>query len=94
MNAIVTAKMDGAVAKISVTADVYLAGTNELKGQLTYNFDIGADAQKRMLCGILHGKGNNASAAETGLLNFCCPALLTRCLGSVIAGGQNIPPMH
>ena len=61
MNAIVTAKMDGAVAKISVTADVYLAGSKELKGQLTYNFDIGADAQANVVWNFTW-KGNNASS--------------------------------
>ena len=65
-NAIVTAKMDGAVAKISVTADVYLAGSKELKGQLTYNFDIGTDAQAKVTWNFTW-RANNASAAETGL---------------------------
>jgi beta-galactosidase len=71
-NAAVKAKMEGAVAKISVTADVYLAGKNELKGQLTYTFEIGADAQANVAWNLLW-KAPIASASETGL-KFLLPA--------------------
>lgn len=71
-NAAVNAKMEGSVAKISVTADVYLAGTNELKGQLTYTFEIGADAQANVAWNLVW-KAPNASASETGL-KFLLPA--------------------
>jgi len=75
-NAVVTAKMDGAVAKISVTADVYLAGSEELKGQLHYTLDIGADAQADVAWN-LDWKATNASALEAGL-KFLLPSATDR----------------
>jgi len=65
-NAVVTAKMEGPVAKIAVTADVYLAETNELKAQLTYTLDIGSDAQAD-LNWKLAWKAADVSAREAGL---------------------------
>ena len=75
-NAVVTAKMDGAIAKISVTADVYLAGSEELKGQLHYTFDIGADAQADVAWN-LDWKATNAGALEAGL-KFLLPSATDR----------------
>jgi beta-galactosidase/beta-glucuronidase len=65
-NAVVTAITDDAVAKISVTADVYLAGSDELKGQLHYAFDIAADAQADVAWNLAW-KATNATALEAGL---------------------------
>jgi beta-galactosidase len=75
-NAVVTAKMDGAVAKISVTADVYLAGSDERKGQLHYTLDIGADAQADVAWN-LDWKATNAGALEAGL-KFLLPSSTDR----------------
>jgi hypothetical protein len=66
--------MDGAAAKISVTADVYLAGSDELKGQLNYTLDISADAQAEVAWNLTW-KGTNATALEAGL-KFLLPAAM------------------
>ena len=71
-NVVVTAKMDGAVAKVSVTTDVYLAGSDELKGQFNYTLDIGANAQADVAWNLAW-KGTNATAMEAGL-KFLLPA--------------------
>jgi beta-galactosidase len=71
-NPVVTAKMDGAMAKIAVTADVYLAGSDELKGQLTYTLDVGADAQAAFAWNLAW-KAADASAWEAGI-KFLLPA--------------------
>jgi beta-galactosidase len=73
-NAVVSAKMDGPVANISVTADVFLEGSDELKGQITYTLAIGADARANFEW-KLAWKGTNASAVETGL-KFLLPAAM------------------
>ena len=75
-NAVVTATMDGAVAKVSVAADVYLADSNELKGQLTYTLDIGADAQADVAWNLAW-KAADASALEAGI-KFLLPAAMDR----------------
>jgi beta-galactosidase len=75
-NVVVTATMDGAVAKISVTADVFLAGSDELKGQLHYTLDVGADAQADVAWNLVW-KGTNATALEAGL-KFLLPAAADR----------------
>jgi hypothetical protein len=75
-NAVVAARMDRAVARISVTADVYLAGSDELKGQLHYTFDIGADAQADVAWN-LDWKAANATALEAGL-KFLLPSATDR----------------
>jgi len=75
-NAAVTATMDGAAAKISVTTDVYLAGSDELKGQLHYTLAIGADAQADVAWNLLW-KGTNTTALEAGL-KFLLPAATDR----------------
>ena len=75
-NAVVTATMDGAAAKISVTTDVYLAGSDELKGQLHYTLAIGADAQADVAWNLVW-KGTNTTALEAGL-KFLLPAATDR----------------
>jgi hypothetical protein len=75
-NTVVTAKMDGANAKIAVTSDVFFTGTNELKGQLTYTMSIGPDAQAD-LNWSLAWKSANVSAREAGL-KFLLPASTER----------------
>jgi beta-galactosidase len=71
-NAVVNAKMEGAVAKISVTEDVFMAGTNELKGKLTYTLDVGTNAQANVAWNLVWD-APSASAGETGL-KFLLPA--------------------
>jgi beta-galactosidase/beta-glucuronidase len=75
-NTVVTANMDGPNAKIAVTADVYLAETNELKGQLTYTLDIGPDAQASLTWNLAW-KAADVSAREAGL-KFLLPATTDR----------------
>jgi beta-galactosidase len=75
-NAVVIAKMDGAIAKISVATDVYLAGSEELKGQLHYTLAVGADAQADVAWNLVW-KATNATAYETGL-KFVLPSALDR----------------
>jgi hypothetical protein len=91
-NAVVTATMDGAVAKISVTTDVYLAGTNELKGQLHYTLAIGADAQADVAWNLLW-KGINATALEAGL-KFLLPAATDRMSWLSESLWTEYPPGH
>jgi hypothetical protein len=73
-NAVVTAKMDGPAASISVTADVFLVGSDERQGQITYTLDIGADARANIEWNLAW-KGTNASAVEAGL-KFLLPAAM------------------
>ena len=68
--------MDGAVAEISVTADVRLAGSDELKGQLHYTLDVGPDAQADVTW-HLDWKAANATAMEAGL-KFLLPLTTDR----------------
>jgi hypothetical protein len=75
-NAVVTARMDGAIARISVTTDVYLAGSEELKGQLHYTLDVGADAQADVAWNLAW-KATNATALEAGL-KFLLPSATDR----------------
>ena len=75
-NAVVTGTTDGARAKISVTTDVYLAGSDELKGQLHYTLGIGADAQMDVAWN-LDWKAANATALEAGL-KFLLPSEMNR----------------
>jgi len=65
-NPAVTARMEGANAKITVTTDVYLAGSDELKGQLSYTLDIGPDAQADVTWNLVW-KAAAATAREAGL---------------------------
>ena len=71
-NVAVSASVDGANAKIAVTADVYLAGSDELKGQLTYTLDISPDAQAEVTWNLAW-KAAEATAREAGL-KFLLPA--------------------
>jgi hypothetical protein len=75
-NPVVTARMDGANAKIEVASDVYLAGSGELKGQLNYTLEIGPDAQAD-LSWKLSWKAADATAREAGL-KFLLPAATDR----------------
>ena len=65
-NAVVTGTTDGARAKISVTTDVYITGSDELKGQLHYTLGIGADSQMDVAW-HLDWKATNTTALEAGL---------------------------
>ncbi len=91
-NAVVTATMDGAVAKISVTADVYLAGSDELKGQLNYTLDVGADAQADVAWNLTW-KGTNATALEAGL-KFLLPAAMDQMSWLSESRWTEYPPGH
>ena len=76
-NAVVTASMEGTVAKISVATDFYLAGTNAFKGQLQYLLTIDADAQVDVAWRLTWQGATNATALEAGL-KFLLPASLDR----------------
>jgi len=75
-NPVVTARVDGANARIEVTSDVYLAGSAELKAQLNYTLTIGPDAQAD-LTWKLSWKAAEAAAREAGL-KFLLPAAADR----------------
>jgi beta-galactosidase len=75
-NPVVTARMDGANARVEVTSDVYLAGSDELKAQLNYTLEIGPDAQAD-LSWKLAWKAADAPAREAGL-KFLLPAAADR----------------
>jgi beta-galactosidase/beta-glucuronidase len=75
-NLAVTSGMDGANAKLSVTADVYLAGSDEPKGQLNYTLNIAPDAQADVSW-KLAWKAAAATAREAGL-KFLLPAATAR----------------
>jgi len=66
----------GMVNDISVTADVYLAGSDELKGQLHYTFDI-SPQDEMVVTWHLDWKATNASALEAGL-KFLLPSTMNR----------------
>ena len=68
--------MDGANAKLAVTTDIYLAGSDELKGQLTYNLEVSPDAQADLTWNLVW-KATNATAREAGL-KFLLPATTDR----------------
>jgi beta-galactosidase len=72
----VSVKKDGAAPKIYVTADVSLAGSDEIKGQLHYTFDAGFDAEVDVTW-RLDWKAANATAMEAGL-KFLLPAATDR----------------
>jgi hypothetical protein len=75
-NSGVTARMDGANARIEVTSDVYLAGSDELKGQLNYTLVVSPDAQAD-LAWKLSWKAADANPREAGL-KFLLPAAADR----------------
>jgi hypothetical protein len=68
--------MDGANARLEVTSDVYLAGSDELKAQLAYTLTIGPDAQAD-LSWKLAWKAAAISAREAGL-KFLLPSATDR----------------
>ena len=71
-NAVLTAKMNGDTAHVSVTSDVYLTNSPELKGQLTYTFDVGSAAQADFTW-KLAWKAADTTAYEAGI-KFLLPA--------------------
>jgi len=75
-NPAVTARMDGAHARIDVTAEVYLVGSTQPNAQLDYNLDIGPDAQADVAW-KLTWKAADAAAREAGL-KFLVPAAADR----------------
>jgi hypothetical protein len=68
--------MDGANARIEVATDVYLAGSDELKGQLNYTLVVGPDAQADVSWKFTW-KAADATAREAGL-KFLLPAAADR----------------
>jgi hypothetical protein len=84
--------MNDALAKISVTADVYLAGSDELKGQLNYTLAVGADAQVDVAWNLTW-KGTNATALEAGL-KFLLPAAMDRMSWFSESRWTEYPPGH
>ncbi len=75
-NVVMSANMNGATAHVAATADVYLTNSPELKGQLTYSFDIAADAQADFTW-KLAWKAADATAYEAGI-KFLLPAGMNR----------------
>jgi beta-galactosidase/beta-glucuronidase len=71
-NSVVKAALDGDSARLEVTSDVYLAGSDELKAQLSYTLIIRPDAQAD-LSWSLAWKAADATAREAGL-KFRLPA--------------------
>jgi beta-galactosidase/beta-glucuronidase len=91
-NPVVTARMDGANARLEVTSDVYLAGSDEIKAQLNYTLDIGPDAQAD-LSWKLSWKAADASAREAGL-KFLLPATADRMSWFSDSLWTETPPDH
>jgi beta-galactosidase len=91
-NPVVTARMDGANARIEVTSDVYLAGSDELKAQLNYTLEIGPDAQAD-LSWKLSWKTADATAREAGL-KFLLPAATDRMSWFADSLWTETPPDH
>jgi hypothetical protein len=77
---------------ISVTADVYLAGSDELKGQIRYTLDVGADAQAEVAWNLVW-KGTDASALEAGL-KFLLSAATDRMSWLSESRWTEYPPGH
>ena len=73
---VVTATIDGGNAKISVTADVSLAGSEEPKAQLSYSLVVSPEAQADFAW-KLDWKAADATAREAGL-KFLLPARFDR----------------
>jgi len=91
-NTVVTAKMDGPIAKIAVSADVYLAGTNDFKAQFTYTLDISPDAQADFSWNLAW-KSADAAAREAGL-KFLLPAATDRMSWLTDSVWTEYPPGH
>jgi hypothetical protein len=75
-NPVVTARMNGANARLEVTSDVSLAGFDGAVAQFNYTFDIGPDAQADVSW-KLAWKAADAAAKEAGL-KFLLPATADR----------------
>ena len=75
-NPVVTAKMEGANAKLTVTTEVVQAGANTVQGQLTYTLDVNPDAQVDVTWSLAW-KAADASGKEAGL-KFLLPAATTQ----------------
>jgi len=91
-NPAVAARRDGANAKIEVACGVYLAGSDELKAQLNYTFDIGPNAQAD-ISWTLNWKTADADAREAGL-KFLLPAAAERMSWSSDSLFTEYPPDH
>jgi beta-galactosidase/beta-glucuronidase len=91
-NSAVTARMDGANARIEVTSDVYLAGSDELKGQLNYTLVVSPDAQADVSW-KLTWKAADATAREAGL-KFLLPAAADRMSWFADSFWTETPPDH
>ena len=91
-NPVVTARMDGANARVEVTSDIYLAGSDELKAQLTYTLDISPDAQAD-LSWKLAWKAPAATAREAGF-KFLLPAATDRMSWFSDSFWTETPPDH
>jgi beta-galactosidase len=91
-NPAVTARMDGGNARLEVTCDVYLAGSDEVKAQLNYSLAIGPDAQAD-LAWKLSWKAADAAAREAGL-KFLLPAATGRMSWFSDSYWTEYPPDH
>jgi beta-galactosidase len=91
-NPVVTAKMDGANARIDVTAGIYIAGSDELKGQLNYTLVVGPDAQADLTWN-LSWKAADALAREAGL-KFLLPTADDRMSWFADSFWTETPPDH
>jgi hypothetical protein len=75
-NPVVTARMNGANARLEVTSEVYLTGFDGAVAQLNYTLDIGPDAQADLSWKLVW-KAADAAAKEAGL-KFLLPATTDR----------------
>jgi beta-galactosidase/beta-glucuronidase len=91
-NTVVTAKMEGQNAHIVVTSDVFLADTNELKGQFTCTYDIAPDAQTDVHW-TLAWKTADVSAREAGL-KLLLPSSIDRMAWYTDTVWTEYPPGH
>jgi beta-galactosidase len=91
-NVLVNAKMDGGSARLDVTADVYLTGSDELKGLLNYTLVVSPDAQSD-LAWSLDWKATNSTAREAGL-KFVLPASTDCMTWSAESLWTEYPPDH
>jgi len=91
-NVVMSAQMNGATAHVAATADVYLSNSPELLGQLSYSFDIAADAQADFSW-KLAWKAADATAYEAGI-KFLLPAGINRLAWSSENQWTDYPPDH
>ena len=90
-NPVVTARMDGPNARIEVTTGVYLAGSEDLKGQLNYTLEIGPDAQADLSWKL---SWNAAATAREAGLKFLLPAAVDRMTWFADSFWTETPPDH